>query len=248
MYRSVRITPRIPATASLLEERFRQAHGPPWWRRPPASHGDPPPASTACRHPRATAALRDQKIDHLANVASRVASSRSGSIPCHVMGRGSARGQGTRCPFLRRTSMVPRSDVSRAVPVTSPSPCMAWPSPIDSNAPGTCTGRYRIEPATRSLLSRLPPCQPGGGSRSCRSASAGQRQSIPRTAPAATGCRARIPPHGAGRPTQQLEGLYGNSAGSTPPPGLNASTPKGGGSRSRSGRISSVSPGSAPST
>ena len=68
----------------------------------------------------------------------------------------SARGQRSRCPFRTRTSNEPRSDVSSAVPVTSPSPCMPWPSPTDNRPPWTCTGRYSVDPATRSLLSRFP--------------------------------------------------------------------------------------------
>jgi len=41
-------------------------------------------------------------------------------------------------------------------------PQIAKSKPIDSRPPRTCTGRYKVDPATRSLLSRLPPCQPGG--------------------------------------------------------------------------------------
>ena len=57
---------------------------------------------------------------------------------------------------------VPRSDVSSAVSVASPSPCIAWPSPNEISAPGTATGMYNVDPATSSLLSRLPACGPGG--------------------------------------------------------------------------------------
>ena len=49
-----------------------------------------------------------------------------------------------------------------AVPHTSPSPCVAWPSPIENRAPGTKTGRNSVEPATRWRVSMLPPWTSGG--------------------------------------------------------------------------------------
>ncbi len=49
-----------------------------------------------------------------------------------------------------------------AVPLTSPSPWVAWPSPIENRAPGTNTGRKSVDPATRCRVSMLPPCVSGG--------------------------------------------------------------------------------------
>ncbi len=41
---------------------------------------------------------------------------------------------------MRTIDVVPFSDVSSAVTVTSPLPWPGWPSPISNKAPGTCTG------------------------------------------------------------------------------------------------------------
>ncbi len=56
---------------------------------------------------------------------------------------------------------MPVSAVSMAVVHTSPSPCTAWPSPTEKPAPSLNTGKYKVEPGTSSLLSRLPPCARG---------------------------------------------------------------------------------------
>jgi hypothetical protein len=52
--------------------------------------------------------------------------------------------------------------VSMAVPQTSPSPCAEWVSPTENSAPSTPTGRYRVVPTRRCLVSILPPQREGG--------------------------------------------------------------------------------------
>ena len=54
------------------------------------------------------------------------------------------------------------ASISIPVPQTSPSPCAKWTSPSESSAPGTCTGRSSVEPATSRRMSRLPPVSRGG--------------------------------------------------------------------------------------
>ena len=61
---------------------------------------------------------------------------------------------------VSRTSA--RIGVSIAVPHTSPSPWVAWPSPIENRAPAWKTGRNSVEPAIRWRVSMLPPCRSGG--------------------------------------------------------------------------------------
>jgi len=58
---------------------------------------------------------------------------------------------------------VPTSPVSIALTQTSPSPCAPCPSPIEKSAPSVKMGRYKVVPATSSLLSILPPFRRGGG-------------------------------------------------------------------------------------
>ncbi len=55
-----------------------------------------------------------------------------------------------------------RIGVSMAVPLTSPSPWVAWPSPIEKRAPATKTGRNSVEPAMRWRVSMFPPWRSGG--------------------------------------------------------------------------------------
>ena len=51
-------------------------------------------------------------------------------------------------------------EVSSALPLSSPSPWAAWPSPMYSSAPGCDTGRYTVTPSTTSFRSMLPPKRP----------------------------------------------------------------------------------------
>src|SRR6266403_1317150 len=53
----------------------------------------------------------------------------------------STRGPGPRFPGITSTVNSTSIDVSRALPLSSPSPCMACPSPTYNSAPGTLTGR-----------------------------------------------------------------------------------------------------------
>src|SRR5215475_9417257 len=50
-------------------------------------------------------------------------------------------------PRITSTVNVQSMEVSSASPVSSPSPCAAWPSPTNNNAPGWNTGRQRVEPS-----------------------------------------------------------------------------------------------------
>ena len=76
---------------------------------------------------------------------------------------------------------------SMAVPATSPSPCAACPSPRHSSAPGTVTGRYRIDPATSSLQSMLPPAIGPRRDRRMLAGLAGARPITPRNGASGTG-------------------------------------------------------------
>ena len=68
--------------------------------------------------------------------------------------------------------------VSTAVPQTSASPMAAWVSPTEKRAPSTPTGRYRVVPARRCLMSRFPP-QSDGGTIECCPGSRGATPMVP---------------------------------------------------------------------
>ncbi len=75
--------------------------------------------------------------------------------------------------FRTPSRTVTAAAISIPVPHTSPSPCAKWTSPSESSAPGTCTGRSSVEPATSRRMSRLPPVSRGGIVRSPPAAAAG---------------------------------------------------------------------------
>ena len=90
--------------------------------------------------------------------ASFIAWSRSSCMPMLMKWVGvSARGRARRVFLCNVKVKVPVRHISSAVTQTSPSPCTPWPSPTEKFAPGTQTGKYSVEPAVSSLLSRLPP-------------------------------------------------------------------------------------------
>ncbi len=136
---------------------------------------------------------------------------------------------------------------STAVPHTSPSPIAACVSPTEKSAPSTPTGRYRVVPARRCLMSRLPPqvdggtieCSPGSGSATPIVPGNGSNGSVIPSAKrtrrvSASTCEMRS--HGSGY-----------SSARSPNPGMIAVQPQ---SPGRSSRIStaSTSPGFAPFT
>ena len=75
----------------------------------------------------------------------------------------SASGHSSRISSRTVRRKVPTSPVSIAVTQTSPSPCAPCPSPTENSAPSVKMGRYKVVPATSSLLSILPPLRRGGG-------------------------------------------------------------------------------------
>src|SRR5262245_15537969 len=99
---------------------------------------------------------------------------------------------------------------------------------MDNNAPGTCTGMYKVVPATKSLLSKLPTCGPGGrleirpmrggGATPIDPKKGANFNVIPEPKSAVPACSfIRI----------NLKPEYGNSSGRVPPPGANVLTPYG---------------------
>ena len=150
----------------------------------------------------------------------------------------------TRTSLRTLSRTAARIGVSIAVPQTSPSPWAACPSPRLNNAPGTCTGSHRTDPAVRWRVSMLPPVTSGGIV--LRASPAGATPSSPQNG--ASGMR--IPGrNSAATRSRRVIRRYGsgNSSASRPKPGMFAVQPQSPGSK-ESSSTSSVSPGSAPST
>jgi hypothetical protein len=142
----------------------------------------------------ATASGRDTPYNRpsRSNIPSSAANTASSTVsprpivtqPAGVRATGPATGKSSTVDSVRSTRSIGHSI---AVPLTSPSPWAACPSPTESNAPSTGIGSHSVLPATSSRQSRLPPCG-RGGIVECRPGSAGGIPITPGNGRSATVC------------------------------------------------------------